>query len=229
MTDWTAGGTASGSSTIPPVQAGLGQLASGSVVGVGVLSIPVLVGTGTSAGSSTVTGDALLTIGVGGSTHGIGTLFGHFPDPVVGTSSMVAHLVSEQEPLPILASVSGIKALRWGSFLERGELVLYLRSPSGPVMPASVSYTLFELRNGYPFQVGQANRTPVPGSLGEFYATGRVGEGGQPGDWVIRWNYQRFFSTPISHIEHRFTVQDAVAAKDPRDTTQRVEKYGWAP
>lgn len=227
MAALTAGGTATGTGTMAPVQAGLSQIVSGTTIGTGTLSIPVLEGAGTITGTATVTGGAFRDIGVGGTTKGLGLLFGHFLDPVIGTSAMVAHLVSEQEPPPVLASVTGIKALRWGVLLERGELTMYLRSPSGPVMPAAVSYTLYQVKNGSLFQVGPAGRTPAHGSLGEFYVTGRIGEGGQPGDWVVRWAYQRFFYSAISYVEYPFQVQDAVAAKDPRDITVRIEKYGW--
>jgi hypothetical protein len=63
--------------------------------------------------------------------------------------------------------------------------------------------------------------------LGEFYVVGKVGEFGQPGEWLVRWQYQRNFFSPIYEVESHFTVQDAVAAADQRDTTQRILKYGW--
>lgn len=117
---------------------------------------------------------------------------------------------------------------KWGQFFQPGDLQFFVRDSFGPVNPNSVRYTLYWIRNGIPFQAGPANRVPGHGpSVGEFYVTGRVGEGGQPGNWLVKWQYQRFFFSEINEKEFRFVVQDAVAAADPRDTTQRIYKFGW--
>jgi hypothetical protein len=221
-----AGGTVTGSGVLTG-SASLAQLLSGNLTGSGVLSIPGLEASGTVFGSSTVIGDALRTIGVSGVIQGQGTLFlSGVPDTVYGTSSLTGELVSEVIPPP-LSQPTELKTFRWGEFFQPEDLTLYLRDSSGPVMPNSVSYTLYWLRNGVPFQAGPADRTPVRGVLGEFYATGKVGEFGQPGDWLIRWHYQRNFFSPLQEVEFRFVIQDALAAADPRDVTVRVQKYGW--
>jgi len=61
--------------------------------------------------------------------------------------------------------------------------------------------------------------------IGEFYVTGLAGEGGQPGDWLIRWEVQNSAGAHIQTIEQRFQVLDAVAVS-PRDG-HRVNKHGW--
>jgi hypothetical protein len=233
-------------------------LCSGTTSGTGILSIPVLLLSGTAAGTATVTGDATLVHLLHGLIQGVGTLGGHFPDPFIGTSLLVGYLWQEQMPEPVCAcrtpqpvtklkcscggrilvlveppsscGCSGGGPYRWNEFFPSGTggLQLFLRNSSGPVMPASVSFTLYWLRNGTPFQAGPANRVPARGpNVGQFYVTGRVGEFGQPGDWLVRWTYQQNFFSPIQEVESRFTVRDAVAAADPRDTTVRILKYGW--
>ena len=232
-------------------------LCSGTTSGTGILSIPVLLLSGTTAGTATVTGDATLVLLLRGLIQGVGTLGGHFPDPLIGTSLMVGYLWQEQMPEPVCACrtpqpvtqtrcscggtllvqqtsapcpCSGGGPYRWNEFFPSGTggLQLFLRNSAGAVMPASVSFTLYWLRNGIPFQAGPANRVPARGpNVGQFYVTGRVGEFGQPGDWLVRWTYQQNFFSPIQEVESRFSVQDAVAAADPRDTTVRILKYGW--
>lgn len=232
-------------------------LCSGTTYGTGTLSIPVLLASGTVLGVATVTGDATLVLLIRGLIQGVGTLGGHFPDPLVGTSILVGELWQEQMPEPVCAcrtpqpvtklkcscggrilvvveqapcGCSGGGPYRWNEFFPSGTggLQLFLRNSAGSVMPASVSFTLYWLRNGVPFQAGPANRVPARGpNVGQFYVTGRVGEFGQPGDWLVRWTYQQNFFSPLQEVESRFTVQDAVASADPRDTTVRILKYGW--
>lgn len=237
---------------------------SGTASGHGSLAIPPILLGGTTSGTSIATGDALLTILLGGSTSGFGTLSGHFPDPLVGTSTFVGEMLIEQAPPPVcgckvptpvttfqcacggsitvpttnvICTCSGFTGgdgfgfggpFQWNQFFQPTDLQFFVRDSFGPVDPNSVRFTLFWYRNGVPFQAGPANRVPGHGpGLGQFYVTGRAGEGGQPGQWLVRWQYQRFFFSEINQKEFRFVVQDAVAAADPRDITQRVLKYGW--
>jgi hypothetical protein len=112
-------------------------------------------------------------------------------------------------------------------FFQRGDLAIYIRDAAGPVSPVRVVYTLYQKRpNGTRFQVGPS-RLPVKGDVGEYYATGRAGELGQPGDWVIVWEYQESPQFKAQTKEMTFRVLDAVMANDPMDATVRCRKYGW--
>lgn len=236
-----ASGTATGSGSIA-ASAALSQLLSGAVLGFGVLSIPPLQASGTASGVATVTGDAGLLIGVSGLAQGQGKLLlSGYPDTLYGTSAMTGELVVEQMP-PTVCRCSGSSTsgtadgstsnpggpFKWNDSFQVGDLNLFVRNSAGPVNPNAVSYTLYWIRNGVPYQAGPANRVPARGpNVGQFYVTGRVGDFGQPGDWMVRWYYQRFFFSETSVVEYRFVVQDALAAADPRDITVRVLKYGW--
>jgi hypothetical protein len=110
--------------------------------------------------------------------------------------------------------------------LSRGDLALYLSDEAGPVAPTSVSYTLFFVRPDFSLlEVGASRRVPVSGAVGEYYVTGRAGELGQPGRWLVRWEYQLSPHAPAQVKDKCFYVQDAV--QSPLDTTVRSVKYGW--
>ena len=220
-----ASGTSAGSGVLTGT-AGVLQLLSGTAAGLGTFGIPPQTGSGTTAGAATVTGDASRIIGAAGAARGSGVLGWTGPLPMYGTSALTGNLVSEVAPLPISAS-STTKALRWGETFQEDDLVLTLRAGGLPVMVQSVSYTLYQVVNGYPHRVGPPIRVPGTSGLGVFYAIGKIGEGGQPGDWVVLWRYQRFSFSGIIEVEFPFTVQDAVLAADPHDSTVRIEKYGW--
>lgn len=132
-------------------------------------------------------------------------------------------------PAPVNARVSTPKTFRYLEPVDQS-LAIYYFTASGPVAPVQVVYTLFEIRpDGSLKQVGSPRRTPAQGGLvGEYYATGRAGECGQPGRWLIRWEAQLSFSAVPLVKEQCFRVQDAALAKDPADTTIRLVKYGWS-
>lgn len=233
-----ASGTSTGSGTVA-ASAALSQLLSGTALGSGELSIPPLLASGSAFGMAVVTGAAGLMIGVSGLVQGQGKLLlSGYPDTLYGTSVMTGELVVEQMPPTVCycSSSSGADGsisnpggpFKWGESFQVGDLNLFIRDSVGPVNPNAVSYTLYWIRDGVPYQAGPANRVPARGpNVGQFYVTGRVGDFGQPGDWMVRWYYQRFFFSETSVVEYRFVVQDAVAAADPRDVTVRVLKYGW--
>lgn len=119
-------------------------------------------------------------------------------------------------------------SFRYLQAFQRGDLPLFVSDAEGPVSPYLVVFTMFFVRpDGSRAQVGPSYRTPVQGDVGEFYATGRAGESGQPGCWMIRWQYQRSFDSDVQCKDMYFRVLDAVQAADPRDTLQRCRKYGW--
>jgi hypothetical protein len=100
----------------------------------------------------------------------------------------------------------------WGHVFQRGDLPLFIRDPAGnPASPAVVSFTLFYYPKGSsnPQQVGAANRTPVTADLGEYYVSGVSGEGGQPGDWYVRWVYQESVDSEQVEAIFPFKVFDS--------------------
>lgn len=234
-----ASGTSTGSGSIT-ANAALSQLLSGTTLGSGVLSIPLLLAAGTAFGLATVTGAAGFLIGVSGRVQGQGKLLlSGYPDTLYGTSAMTGELVVERMPPTVCYCSSASSTadgsisnpggpFKWEESFQVGDLSLFVRDSVGSVNPNAVSYTLYWIRNGVPYQAGPANRVPARGpSVGQFYVTGRVGDFGQPGDWMVRWYYQRFLFSETNVVEYRFVVQDALAAADPRDSTVRVLKYGW--
>lgn len=235
-----ASGTSTGSGSIT-ANAALSQLLSGTTLGSGVLSIPPLLASGTAFGLATVTGAAGFLIGVSGLVQGQGKLLlSGYPDTLYGTSAMTGELVVEQMPPTVCYCSSSASStadgsisnpggpFKWGDAFQVGDLNLFVRDSAGSVNPNAVSYTLYWIRNGVPYQAGPANRVPARGpNAGQFYVTGRVGDFGQPGDWMVRWYTQRFLFSETNVVEYRFVVQDALAAADPRDVTVRVLKYGW--
>jgi hypothetical protein len=223
-----ASGTASGTST-GAATAGSEHIVSGFAHGQATVSGDVTTpAAGSVAGQATTTGSPVRIISVKGQSIGTSETFWSYPLPARGTSSMAAHVVVESHLPAIRAIVAPPKTFRYLQVLQRGDLPLYLCDKTGPVSPYGVSFTLYQQRpDGTEFQVGPSGRTPAEGEVGEFYATGRAGESGQPGCWTIRWTWQRSFDGATQTKAMEFRVEDAVLAADPRDVTVRVRKYGW--
>lgn len=220
----TAAGTSTGSAT-----AGFEYIVSGFVYGQATVSGDTTTpAAGIAVGQATTTGDPIRIVSAKGVSLGTSQLFWSYPLPMRGTSSMAAHVVIESHLPAIRALVAPPKTFRYLQVLQRGDLPLYLCDRRGPVSPNIISFTLYQKRSdGTTFQVGPSGRVPAEGEVGEFYATGRAGESGQPGCWVIKWFWRRSFDGPAQTKEMEFRVEDAVLAADPRDTTVRVRKYGW--
>jgi hypothetical protein len=72
--------------------------------------------------------------------------------------------------------------------------------------PHSVTFTLYMKQEEFLHQVGPSNRAPASAAVGEFYVTGTVGEGGQPGTWMIRWTVQEVFNGPVFTRDYYFEV-----------------------
>lgn len=220
----TAAGAGTGSAT-----AGLDYIVSGFAHGqatvTGDTTTPAA---GTAVGQATTTGTPVRIVSVKGQAIGTSQLFWSYPLPCRGTSSMAAHVVVERHLPAIRAVVAPPKTFRYLQVLQRGDLPLYLCDKRGPVSPNVISFTLYQKRpDGTFFQVGPSGRAPAEGEVGEFYATGRAGESGQPGCWMIRWFWRRSFDGASQTKDMEFRVEDAVLAADPRDVTVRVRKYGW--
>lgn len=100
----------------------------------------------------------------------------------------------------------------WGHVFQRGDLPLFIRDPAGnPASPFKVTYTLFYYIKGLvtPVQVGPEGRTPVTADLGEYYVSAVGGEGGQTGDWYVRWTWQESFGSQEVELAFPFKIFDS--------------------
>jgi hypothetical protein len=211
--------------------AGTLQLVSGTTSGVGTLEWDYFVnGAGESNGVATVTGVGSRTVVSRGYVRGVGQLlWAGAPMPIYGRATVVGNPVVDHHLPAVKAIVAPPRGFRYLQLLQRGDLPIYICSNSGPVSPFWVSFTMYQvLCCGARKRVGPFQRTPANGLVGEFYATGRAGETGQPGNWVIVWEWRQNFNGGIQRKEMEFQVLDAVAAADPRDVTVRCRKYGWS-
>lgn len=182
-------------------------------------------GASSMAGSSSMTGNGYVIKNGGAIILGTSSLTQATLYPVWGTS------FASMNPLvvtPVRAITMGPKTFRWMQLFQRGDLSIFFCDGDGTVAPIQVVYSLYFVRlGGTRRPVGPPNREPVSGDFGEFYAVGSAGAGGQPGNWVIEWKYQRSIFHPVEVVEMPFMVLDAVLAQDPYDITDRKVKFGW--
>jgi hypothetical protein len=211
--------------------AGVLRLASGYTNGEGTLDWNYFVnGSGTSVGQASVTGSGIRVIVARSSwIFGSGSLiWSGAPLPIFGIATVVGAPVVDRHLPAVRAIVAPSKGFRYLQLLQRGDLPIYLCNNAGPVSPVWVGFTMYQvLPCGARKRIGPAQRTPAKGLVGEFYATGRAGESGQPGNWVIVWEWRHYFEGAVQSEEMEFQVLDAVAAADSRDITIRCRKYGW--
>lgn len=223
----TSSSVSGGSSTT--AEAGVLRLSSGTTSGSGTLDWDYFVnGAGQSNGQATVSGAGFRTVIARGRIIGTGSLLWSVPLPIYGKATMVGEPVVDHHLPAVRAIVAPPKSFRYLQLLQRGDLPIYICDSSGPVSPVWVGFTMYQvLPCGARKRVGPFQRTPAKGLVGEFYATGRAGETGQPGNWVIVWEWRHNFNGVLQNKEMEFQVLDAVAAADPRDVTVRCRKYGW--
>jgi hypothetical protein len=121
----------------------------------------------------------------------------------------------------------------WATFFEPHHLPLYVYEKDDdkrrhPVEPYKVTFALYQVKDMFLMPVGPDAREPAHGpGVGHFYVTGVVGEGGQPGIWMVRWTVQETFFSQSFTKDYYFEVLDAVSAHFPDDKTPRGRKRGW--
>lgn len=221
-------GTGVGSSSIQG-GFGLNLIFTGITSGEGSVAWDYLLeGAGTVVGSSTASGAGALWVNSPGYAEGSSRLAWSFPLPAQGTSFASAFAIVERHLPAVTAVLPAPKTFRYLQWFQKGDLPIFIRDARGPVSPVRISYTFFFVRlDGTRVQMGPKNRVPVKGDVGEFYASGRAGELGQPGSWVIRWEFQKDCGSVPQSNEMCFRVHDAVLAASCTDATVRVRKYGW--
>lgn len=202
-------------------------LVGGQAYGAGTLTdeLETLV-SGTLAGSGTLVGTPVrLLWGNALPMAGSGSMWDHFPLPMVGHGDLFGYLevVHVPDRCP-----PDLKTFRWMQRLGIGDLEHFTKDARGmPYSPIVCLYALYQvLPGGVKVLSGPPNRRPVQQGVGRYYATGTAGDCGQPGEWVIQWRCQRFWYDPPTICETHFLVQDAVAAGPP-DPTVRSCKKGW--
>jgi hypothetical protein len=147
-------------------------------------------------------------------------------DGLVVWDDCIVRVLNDQpalQPQP----VGPVKIFRYLQTLSRGDLCIRLSDQQGQFSPAVVYYTLFRISgSGAPLQVGGRKKAVKGPDVGEFYVTGNAGEQGQPGQWVVKWEFQRTYLSSLQTIEQRFQVVDAVAVSG-QAVPGRTVKFGW--
>jgi hypothetical protein len=163
-----------------------------------------------------------------GSSLGTTALLESILGPALGVGILSGYMETAQAPCPISCTLS-VPTFRWLLPFPPGELAIAFTDAVGnPYAPVVVLFRLLRVMpSGVPYPVGPFNRRPVPCKkrLGVYYVTGMAGEGGQPGDWLVEWRWQRSPYDPPTVERRPFKVLDAVLAGDT--TTCRCPKYGW--
>lgn len=220
-------GVASGTSTAT-ANGGVLYLSTGRALGTSELLWDYIQdASGTVSGTSTMTGDAVRVRTAKGVALGSSSLLTSIPLPMLGTSFMSAAPVVDRIARAI---TMGPKTFQWFQLLQRGDLSIFIcERDGGIVVPLVIVYSLYLVRpDGSRKPVAaQQNRRPVAGTPGEFYVTGRAGEGGQPGNWLIEWQIQKGPQYPLQVVEMPFRVLDSVLLQSPTDLTPRRVKFGW--
>ena len=245
----TASGTSTATLTAAVVQGGAGTvtgaatvtcagsslvLVSGFVHGTSTATANLFTdGAGQANGAATVTATANRIISGRGRVAGTSSFqWTGAPLPIHGTSTVVCNPVVDHHLPAIRAIVPPNKSFRYLERFERGDLPIFICDQAGPISPVWVRFTLYQVcsmcsSGDKRWRRGPAQRAPAQGVVGEYYATGRAGESGQPGNWVIVWEFRRNLQSATQSKEMEFQVLDAVAANDPRDALVRHRKYGW--
>jgi hypothetical protein len=201
-------------------------ITSGFIFGHGILTLWHDDLSGYVHGIGALSGIMVRCVGLHGFVIGSSRLVWSYPMPLRGFTTLAAYVEVFRVPLPICLRPP-VRSYRWGQDLQRGDLAIWLRQVGGfAISPYRVTYTLYMVMSGGQLRlVGPPQREPARGDVGEFYATGVAGAGGQPGRWVIKWYYQIFFNGPIYEESMEFDVLDAFMAGVP--DPGRVCKRGW--
>ena len=202
------------------------MLVSGLIHGLGTLSMRDTTLSGHIFGSTNLSSNLVRVRYFHGHIAGSSRLSFAQPMPIQCGCNLSAFLDVVKVPRPICCKTQ-LKAFHWGQALQRGDLGVWLTQIGrGPISPYRVTYTLYQgLPGGVPKLIGPQERHPAQGDLGEYYATGTAGLGGQPGRWRIIWRYQLTYGGIVYEEPMCFMVNDAIASGvcPPSCTKQR----GW--
>ena len=190
-------------------------LVGGQVQGIGafqdLLSIFV---SGTTEGQGTAEATLYRVLPLRGRVEGQGRIQESPAWRFGGCGLLSGYLDVRRVPPPVSHMLRPIPSFRWGHEFEPDDLMLALVNSVGtPYAPASIFFRMLRVVQGGVFPVGPQVRKPVtdPKRLGVYHASGVAGELGQPGRWVIEWQWKQYSYTPIKIERRPFVVLDAVA------------------
>lgn len=182
----------SGSSVVEGV---FGQtfIIGGQVKGQGALvDGHLLLFSGLLTGSSMILGfDPVTLIVLRGRIGGTSKLVDWVPLPAQGSGTLAGNMVVDRvlDSVCVLACEQG-KTLQWGQVLGPDDLVLRIYDAKGnPYSPLSVTYALYWVTGQARQLVCSPVRHPVKDAVGVYRAVGILADCGQPGEWLIVWNY----------------------------------------
>jgi hypothetical protein len=164
---------------------------------------------GTLSGAGSLAGEALRVYYLTGHVQGSSTLDDSVPLPLQGYGILSSYLEVFSPPPPYCRADTR-KAFPYGWALQQSDLTFCAG-------PGAVTYAIYEvLPDHHRVLRGPANR--VPGyEAGTYYATGYIGQDGQPGDWLIVWTY------PGGTCQESFRVN----AGPPMTNPCGRKTYGW--
>lgn len=173
-------------------------------------------------GLGEVTGDFVQTFFLRGVVRGLGNFRDSVPMPLAGYGSLQAYVEVTQAPLPICTPDTR-QRFGYQTQFQRGGLELCLCDGQGnPYSPVTVTYAVYEvLAGGYRQLRGSPRRVPAKAGIGRYYATGYLGECGQPGDWVIVWSWSG--GGGCQTREESFVLEAGPPLANPCGCV----KYGW--
>lgn len=214
-------GEASGAGTLARL-----FITSGFSLGHGLLHLWHEDSSGHAYGLGVLSGVAIRPVALHGAFRGHGSLVWSYPMPLRGFTTLTAYMEVFRVPVPICLRPT-VRSYRWSQDFQRGDLAIWLRQIGGAaISPFRVTYALYQVVPGDQLRlVGPLERQPATGDVGEFWATGIAGAGGQPGRWVVKWRYQVSFNGPTYEEAMEFDVLDAFRAGVPDPS--RICKRGW--
>lgn len=150
--------------------------------------------------------------------QGLGSLYDSAPLPLSGFGNLQSFLEVAPASKPI-CQVQAPQELRYMQALSPNDLKLTF---CGGVCPLWVTYAFYEVQaDGSRVLRGSDSRSPASLSPTRYYATGYVGECGQPGTWVICWTYSD--GSTLHTQEQEFKL----LAGSPLTNPCGCQTHGW--
>ena len=123
-------------------------------------------------------------------------------------------------------------AFQPGQTVGRGDLDIFLRNGAGnPANAAEIYYALYFVAPGPPEieqLVGQAQRTPINPSVGEYYASLAIPASAGVGTDRIRWTLKETVSSPYQEVAQEFAVVSSTTATTPATYSLAQTQMIWS-
>lgn len=106
-----------------------------------------------------------------------------------------------------------------GSILGQGDLDIFLTDSNSIASNAyEITYAIYYVNPAPPHAeilIGSANRIPLNPSVGEYYASLQVPTNATPGNYIIRWTFRQFASSPPQQVVQEWAVVGAGTVTTP--------------